>query len=420
MRDKRIEGARLLAKKTSKKRTKDVTQDVATDDTLSAVEEGATEILEAESAELAGDDAPDTSVDTSDDSTEGTPVAVESDGEDIAISETDDAIDSIAADLNNAEPSPRTSGLLPTVLGGAIAAGLGIAGMYFYQGTQSSGVSDQVAQLQQTIADQALQIDDLTGRLDSLSEIDITPLENGVTDTQTQIEAVTDQIATLESQVAEILARPAAEDTGEVTVDLSGVNAQIAELTASLDVQKGELAQMIAKAQSEKADAEEIARQTMARAAVTRILVALDSGAPFADALADVEANSDAPLSEALAQTASEGVPTIAALAEGYPDAARAALAAARSDAPASGVGSFLSKQLGVRSVAPREGDDPDAVLSRMEAAVKEGRLADALAEMEALPDAAKAPLAAWADLANLRLTATGDAEALANSLNSQ
>jgi hypothetical protein len=192
------------------------------------------------------------------------------------------------------------------------------------------------------------------------------------------------------------------------------------DLRAALDLQKGELAQMIDEAQNTKQNAEDTARQTMARAAVTRILVALESGAPFADALAEVEANTDVTIPEVLAQSAADGLPTVAALGDSYPEAARAALAAVRSEETGGGVTSFLTRQLGVRSVAPREGDDADAILSRVGAAIDAGRISDALAEADTLPDGAKAPLADWMEQANLRLSAAREAEALASSLNSQ
>ena len=70
------------------------------------------------------------------------------------------------------------------------------------------------------------------------------------------------------------------------------------------------------------------------------------------------------------------------------------------------------------RSLEPREGSDSDAVLSRMEAAAREGRLGDALAEAEGLPEAAKAPLQGWLDAVKARQVATLAAEALSQTLN--
>ena len=77
-------------------------------------------------------------------------------------------------------------------------------------------------------------------------------------------------------------------------------------------------------------------------------------------------------------------------------------------------VSSFLRTQTGLRSLTPRDGNDPDAVLSRAEAALTQGRLADALAELDALPDAALPALKDWTATATLRLSAESAVAALA------
>jgi hypothetical protein len=152
-------------------------------------------------------------------------------------------------------------------------------------------------------------------------------------------------------------------------------------------------------------------------------LVALESGAGFAPAIETLKQSGAVEVPAVLAEVAETGLPTLSDLTSSFPDAARSALAAARSSADpeteSGGLGSLFARQLGVRSVVPREGNDPDAILSRMEAAVKDGNISGALAEMEALPDAAKAPLADWAAQANLRSSALQEAQALATSLNS-
>ena len=64
-----------------------------------------------------------------------------------------------------------------------------------------------------------------------------------------------------------------------------------------------------------------------------------------------------------------------------------------RSDADTGGgnvLTNFLKAQTGARSVAPREGDDPDAVLSRANASVEAGDIAAALDEIQALPENAR------------------------------
>ena len=78
----------------------------------------------------------------------------------------------------------------------------------------------------------------------------------------------------------------------------------------------------------------------------------------------------------------------------------------------------FIRTQLDARSLEPREGDDPDAILSRAEAATQQGRLTDALAEIEALPDVARAELSDWAAQATRRLEAVAAAQQLSEELN--
>ena len=123
-------------------------------------------------------------------------------------------------------------------------------------------------------------------------------------------------------------------------------------------------------------------------------------------------------LHEALAANAESGVPSLADLRAAYPDAARRALSAARAnDAGGRSIGDFLRDNLGARSLEPRDGDDADAVLSRAEGALTAGRLGDALAELETLPDASRAELSGWIEQAETRRNAIAAAEELNASL---
>lgn len=319
-------------------------------------------------------------------------------------------------------PEPkRSSGFFPLVLGGVVAAGLGVASSSFIfpDGLPFGRASTATLNLESQLKLQAGQIEDLTSQLKALPAIDAGALDGAVSavgDLQAQIDSVMDSVGAIETRI-EALENRASGDGSGVS---AAMETELKDLRAALDVQKGAVAQMIEEAQTTKQSAEDTARQTLSRAAMTRILVALESGAAFEDALADVQANSDVTISEALAQTAASGVPSLASLRDSYPEAARAALAAVRGEDTGGGVASFFAKQFGARSVAPREGDDPDAILSRVEAALSAGRIADALAQADALPDGAKAPLSEWMAQAELRLAATRDAEALAISLNSQ
>jgi hypothetical protein len=100
----------------------------------------------------------------------------------------------------------------------------------------------------------------------------------------------------------------------------------------------------------------------------------------------------DAALTEALAALADTGVPTLGQLQATFPDAARDALRVARETNTDDGWGGrfldFLAAQTGARPLTPLEGDTPDAILSRADFALSEGRVADAVAELETLDPA--------------------------------
>ena len=81
-------------------------------------------------------------------------------------------------------------------------------------------------------------------------------------------------------------------------------------------------------------------------------------------------------------------------------------------------MGTFLRQQFDVRSTQPRKGSDPDAILSRAEAAVEEDRLSDALAEIATLPEVARAEMTGWTGKAQARADALAAISDLSQSLN--
>lgn len=196
--------------------------------------------------------------------------------------------------------------------------------------------------------------------------------------------------------------------------------AAVAEVTAAAEAAKAALADATAQAADLTAQAEATAQAGRMQAALGRMRAALESGLPFATAVADLQAGG-AEVPEVLGTMAVDGVPTLAALQDRFPEAARRALddslRADLGDSTVERLGSFLRTQVGARSLEPREGTDPDAVLSRAEAALADGRLTDALTELGGLPDAGKAALADWTAEAQRRLDAAAAVDALAVAL---
>ena len=72
----------------------------------------------------------------------------------------------------------------------------------------------------------------------------------------------------------------------------------------------------------------------------------------------------------------------------------------------------FLAAQTGARPLTPLEGDTPDAILSRAEFALSEGRVTTALTELDALDSAVKAPLDPWISQAQAHLSAAAALQA--------
>ena len=172
----------------------------------------------------------------------------------------------------------------------------------------------------------------------------------------------------------------------------------------------------VAEADRLRTEAEEAAKRTTARAALSRIEAALTAGGVLDPALADLKgAGIEVP--QALAEQG-QGVPTLDALRAAFPPAARGALAASLAESAGGSLWDrtlgFLRTQSGARSLTPREGADPDAVLSRAEAALAASDLGAAIGEIGTLPADGQARMAEWVALAKRRIAATSAAAALA------
>lgn len=230
---------------------------------------------------------------------------------------------------------------------------------------------------------------------------------------------VESKIATLESRLSAIETLP--------TDGSSASPAAIAALRADVEALKSggttglegvtQNAEQRLKAAEERATALQAETETMvakarARIALGQVVSAMDSGVPYASLLGDL-----GNVPEALSAPATSGVPTIAQLRAGFPDAARAALEASlQADMGATWsdrISSFLRTQTGARSLQPREGNDPDAVLSRAEASLAQGDLTAALSQVESLPEPGKAAMADWRNKAQRRLAAIAALSAL-------
>lgn len=347
-------------------------------------------------------------------------------------------------------PAPqRRGGFAGMVAGGVAAAVLGAGALYLAQDQEWIGTGTKTQELRGSVEALTRQVTGLQTALDgAATQLDalaagqsedgamarsIAALRSADADAADELAAVSRAMDELRARLEKFQAQPIpkAELPAEVVAAyeaqladvLDAVDARFVELQATLDGKLAEIEAAQAAAARAEQDAVQAADVASAQAAMSRIMTALESGGEFSGDLDILSEKTGLNVPPVLSRAAVDGVPTRAELTEEFPDAARRALVLATEAAAAEGavspVAAFLRTQLGARSLSPREGDDADAVLSRAEAAVGRGDLATAMTEIDALPQAGRAALAAWVEKAEFRrdaLTAAADVSAQLNS----
>lgn len=315
---------------------------------------------------------------------------------------------------------PQSSGsVMPAILGGVVAGAIGFGAAYFLlpkpdttlpamvksQSVEIAGLRDQIA---------AIPAPDFS----AIPAPDFSAIEAAQVEATEMLDG---RITALESRLDDLSSR--AGESGSVSA--AAYEAELDALRAEMENLRGtavaELSSAREQAASIEANAEAAARAAAGRAALARVQTGMETGAPLGEALDDLAdaLQSDVPAGLAAVR---DGTPTLASLQDSFPDLARAALSTARSEGvsgePEGGFASFLRNQFDVRSVAPKDGDGVDAILSRAEANLRNGRLTDTLAEVGALPEVARAELSGWIALAETRADALAAASTLSTSLN--
>lgn len=350
------------------------------------------------------------------------------------------SIESVSRPSPPAPTPPPSSGTGPfgLVLGGLVAGAIGFLVATFavpegWPDPQPSGTEA----LETSLSEQGARLDTLAAEMADIRNSapqaaggsDLSPLSDRIAEVEANSETarvrIADALSALESRIAEfearlsdLEARPAAAAGPDGS---AAMEARLEEFRQQLDTVTADAEARIAEAQERatriEAEAAEAARAAERAAALASIEAALDSGSPFDEALGVL---ADAP--EALSAVASDGVATLGELQAAFPEAARAALAEAQTVPEDASTGervaAFLKRRTNARSLSPREGDDADAVLSRAEAALKAGDLTGALAELQALPEPARAAMSDWISAAETRSAAIDALTALETETN--
>lgn len=335
----------------------------------------------------------------------------------------------------------KRSGFVPALIGGVVAAGLGffaarsdVLDSFFPGSLKSADISEAMAALDKSVTDHTATLATLDKKVAAIQTPDLAPVETKIDALSKQVDALkaaaesqnadlSKQLTALDTRLTKLEKQPVSDGVSESAID--AYERELTKLQAAISKQRTDVEALVDEARKKEAEARALDAQAAAaakdaanQAVLAQVSSALDAGSPFGGLLSELTANG-VTVPDALTTAAKNGVSTMFVLREGFPPAARAALDAVRSDSDSKdqSVSGFLQKYLGARSVEPREGSDPDAVLSRAEAALKTGHLSEALDEISALPKPAQAALADWVNLANTRMAAVKAVDTLAQSL---
>jgi hypothetical protein len=338
---------------------------------------------------------------------------------------------------------PQRSGMGSVALllaGGAVAALIGFfAARYLDDLAAQNAEGPTPTENAAALVDQSARLDSLQAGLAEVAARDIggeiaaavdplkSELDSALTDTNGRLDTISGSLTELTERVETLAMRPVAtgidaDAFDEALTEFRGdLNAAIEEANAAVADAKAEITAARSTAEQISDQAFQAEQASIARAAWSQVVAALDSGTPYVEPLAEARDALTEPVPEVVEMHAETGIPTLASLQEGFPDAARSALdssiRAENSDGALDRLTAFIRVQSGARSLTPREGDDPDAILSRAEANVQSGELEAALAEIQALPEAGQAALSGWRDAAETRIAATSAAADLAQQL---
>ncbi len=301
------------------------------------------------------------------------------------------------AETTPAAPKPKRA-VAPFLMGaafGVVASGLGygaalkfpIAGL---ASLSPAAATVDLAPVQDSIASLTAQNADLAARLASLEG------------------AAPADTSALKAQINALEAKLAALPMGtEISAELEAIRAKLAQTDPAPAIKAAIAAEMANITASAQDMAQQVAAATDAAnklAAQNLLRAALDTGAPYTAAAASLT------LPDVLAQHSETGIPSLPVLKDSFPVAARLGLEAALRDNMGETWGqrvtNFLRAQTGARALTPQSGADPDAILSRIEAALNAADLPQALAEAATLPDPAKLAMADWLAAAQLRADA--------------
>lgn len=305
-------------------------------------------------------------------------------------------------------------------LGGLIALLAAYAGVAGFRDRLPFLPEGDAAQLRQEVR----QLAGRAGNFEkSLQEAAKTPISPEITESvkktaalRSEVETFSHQIKDMEARLAALAARAAnAEKKSEAGegASLSGTAAQdsIKQAVEPLALRLAEAENTLKNVVQWQAERQSGLKGAALAIALGNLRRAAESGAAFAAELDAVRRLSPAKLETGpLDLRKNSGLTTLAALQQGFPALAKAALGAERERA--SGDGSLAGRlwsrarsAVSVRRVGMAEGETTEAVIARAETRLKAGDLAAAIKEMKALQGEGAVIMRPWIEDALARIT---------------
>ena len=323
--------------------------------------------------------------------------------------------------------------VLAGVIGGVIATGLGIA--YHASGvvpTRSETVAQEALGKTNDLAASVAALDkrlaDVESKTASLADTNLADLAKKVADLETLVNENGTRIGKLEAAPAQ----PPAGGGSDVVASLSDIEARLSKLETSVAATtdlasavsslRDRLAPIEASLKDLGSRVDDLATKVStggeseraARAiAIGMLQQAARNGGPFTTDLAMLKTlGMDNAEIAKLEPLAAKDTPSVAELQKQFPAVADAILSATSAAGPNAGfldrLGAFGRGLVSVRPTTAISGDSPEAIVSRMQAAVDKGDLAAALSEWKALPADGQTASEVWAQAAADRV-AIGD-----------
>lgn len=350
-------------------------------------------------------------------------------------SELQAPVEEAAAPVEPQSETQKSPSVLPLILGGVLSGAVGFGAATYYFMNQPSDDAQALAQVQTTLKahDKLLEgvdgtINELHAGLGEATQATETGFKQTITRNEalaTRLDEITTAIVAFEARLTTLAKRPIADAAGIAGDAAKAYERELQAMRTEIEKLAAEATARIEGVAKQAATSEETAaataKTTNVQVAVSQLQSALDNGGAFEAVVANL-AGVGVDVPAVFASAAKAGVPTLIDLQESFPAAARAGLGASvkatSGDDTMSKIGSFFRSQVGARSLEPREGDDPDAVLSRAEAALGKGDIAGAIALISALPEAGQMAMADFASSAKTRNEAVEALRVLADSLN--